>query len=93
MQPNRFIPRILKYFRDFKVLLTRTERNVHLNMKMKRARRPKKTATLSMVFSITMSCRLRLGRNLTSLRILRSLKVLRTDRPDPSSVTPYTIPL
>ena len=43
--------------------------------------------------SITISCLRRFGRNLTSLRILRSLKVLRTERPEPSSVTPYMMPL
>ena len=62
-------------------------------MKMKRASNPKNTATLSMVLSITISCLLRFGRNLTSLRILRSLKVLRTESPEPSSVTPYMMPL
>ena len=65
----------------------------YLKMKMKRASNPKNTATLSMVLSITISCLLRFGRNLTSLRILSSLKVLRTESPDPSSVTPYMMPL
>ena len=62
-------------------------------MKMKRASNPKNTATLSMVLSITISCLLRFGRNLTSLRILSSLKVLSTESPEPSSVTPYMMPL
>ena len=75
-------------FQRFRGFLPRTDRNVHLNMKIKRASSPKKTATLSMVLSITMSCLRRLGRNLTSFKIRRSLKVLRTERPDPSSVTP-----
>lgn len=46
------------------------------NMKMKSMRRPKKTATLSIVRSITISCRRRFGRKRTSLRILNSRKVL-----------------
>ena len=48
LQPNKFIPRILK-------------------MNMNNMRRPKKTATLSMVFSITISDLWRLGRNLNLL--------------------------
>ena len=42
----------------------------HLNMKMKSMRRAKNTATLSIVRSMTTSCRRRLGRNRTNLRIL-----------------------
>ena len=57
-------------------------------MKIKSISRPKKTATLSMVLSITIRDRWRLGRNLTILMILNSLKVLRTPRPRPPSVTP-----
>ena len=79
------------------------------NMKMNNMRRPKKTATLSIVRSITISCRRRFGRKRTSLRILSSRNVLRkrsvicvvtflffylsTERPEPSAETPYTIPL
>ena len=46
-------------------------------MKMNNMRRPKKTATLSIVRSITISCRRRFGRKRTSLRILNSRKVLK----------------
>ena len=63
-----------------------------LNMKIKSERSPKKTTTLSMVLSMTTRCRWRPGKNLTSLRIRKSLKVLRTLSPEPSS-TPYRTPL
>ena len=64
-----------------------------LNMKMKRARRPKKTTTLSIVLSMTTSCLWSPGKNLTSLSILNNLNVLRTVRPEPSSFIPNNRPL
>jgi hypothetical protein len=67
--------------------------NKNLKIKMKSDNSPKKTATLSIVFSITISWRRRFGKNLTSFNILRSLNVLKTDKPEPSSETPYTMPL
>lgn len=48
---------------------------------MKRTSRAKNVATLSIVLSITTSCRLRAGKNLTNLRIRRSRNVRRTDSP------------
>ena len=60
----------------------------YLKMKIKSIRRPKKTATLSIVLSMTMSCRLRFGRKRTSFRIRSRRNVLRTDRPDPSLLIP-----
>ena len=96
LHPKRFIPRMLQSSKIkvmYYVCIGFLFFNSHLKMKMKRASNPKNTATLSMVLSITISCLLRFGRNLTSLRILRSLKVLRTESPEPSSVTPYMMPL
>ena len=55
------------------------------NMKMNNMSRPKKTATLSMVLSMTTRDLWRFGRNLTSLMILNSRNVLRTERPRPPS--------
>lgn len=49
---------------------------------MKSTKREKNTATLSMVRSITNSCRRRFGRKRTSLRILSSRKVLNTLSPE-----------
>ena len=46
-------------------------------MKMKSMRRPKKTATLSIVRNITISCRRRFGRKRTSFRILNRRNVLK----------------
>ena len=46
----------------------------NLNIKMKSMRRAKNTATLSIVRSMTTSCRRRLGRNRTNLRILYDSK-------------------
>ena len=95
LHPNRFIPRILKKmsFSTFKKWLFFKAFSIHLKIKMNKASKPKNTATLSIVFSITINCLRRLGRNLTSFRILSSRNVLNTDSPDPSSVTPYTMPL
>ena len=61
-------------------------------MKMNNMSNPKNTATLSIVLSITISCLLRFGRNLTSLIILRRRNVLKTDSPVLSSVTPKMKP-
>ena len=61
-------------------------------MNMKRDKRPKNTTTLSIVRSMTTSCLWSPGKNLTSLRILNNLNVLRTVRPDPSSFTSNIIP-
>ena len=55
---------------------------------MKSIRSPKKTATLSIVLSMTTNCRLRFGRNRTSFKIRRSRNVRRTDRPELSFVIP-----
>ena len=60
---------------------------------MKSIKRAKNTATLSMVRSMTTSWRLKFGKNLTNLRILKSLKVLNTEIPLPSIVIPWKIPL
>jgi len=49
---------------------------------MNSTKREKNTATLSMVRSITKSCRRRFGRNRTSFRILSSRKVRNTLRPE-----------
>lgn len=54
----------------------------HLNMKMNRMSSEKKIATLSIVRSMTKSCRRRFGMNRTSLRIRSSRKVLSTDSPE-----------
>lgn len=54
----------------------------YLNIKMKSTKREKNTATLSMVRSITNSCRRRLGRKRTNFRILRRRKVRKTLRPE-----------
>ena len=59
-------------------------------MNIKSMRRPKNTATLSIVLSITTNCLLKLGRNLTSFKILSSLNVRRTDNPEPSAAIPWT---
>ena len=88
LQPNKFIPRILKSNALFYFSKSKDNIFLYLKMKMNKAKSPKKTATLSIVFNMTISCLLRFGRNLTSFRILRSLKVLRTESPDPSAVTP-----
>lgn len=56
--------------------------NNYLNIKIKRTRREKKTATLSIVLNITKSCRLRLGIKRTSFKMRNSRKVRRTDRPE-----------
>ena len=60
----------------------------YLNMNIKSMRRPKNTATLSIVLSITTNCLLKLGRNRTSFKILSSLNVRRTDNPEPSAAIP-----
>ena len=91
LQPNRFMPRILS--RGTKIVSKMKKKrclyaSCYLKMKIKSISRPKKTATLSMVLSMTIRDRWRLGRNLTILMILSSLKVLRTPRPRPPSVTP-----
>ena len=62
-------------------------------MNMNSIRRPKNTATLSIVLSITTNCLLKLGKNRTSFKILSSLNVLRTDNPDPSAAMPCTRPV
>lgn len=49
---------------------------------MKSTKREKNTATLSMVRSITKSCRRRLGKNRTSFKILSRRKVRKTLRPE-----------
>lgn len=54
----------------------------YLNMKMNKIRSEKNIATLSIVRSITNSCRRRFGMKRTSLRIRSSLKVLKTDNPE-----------
>jgi len=54
----------------------------YLNIKMNSTKREKNTATLSMVRSITKSCRRKFGRNRTSFRILSSRKVRSTLRPE-----------
>lgn len=70
-----------------------SEQRDYLNMKMKSMSRAKKTATLSIVRSMTTSWRRRLGRNLTNLRILRRRKVRSTDMPLPSISMPWKSPL
>jgi hypothetical protein len=67
-------------------------KKVYLKIKMKSIRSPKNTATLSMVLNITISWRRRFGKNLTSFIILRRRNVLKTESPEPSSVTPYINP-
>ena len=59
-------------------------------MNIKSIRRPKNTATLSIVLSITTNCLLKLGKNRTSFKIRRSRNVLKTDKPDPSAAIPCT---
>lgn len=51
-------------------------------MKINSTSREKKTATLSMVRSMTNSCRRRLGMNLTSFSMRSSRKVRRTESPE-----------
>ena len=89
MQPNSCIPRILT---SNMMMILMIRQGSHLNMKMNKERRPKKTTTLSMVLSMTTSCLWRPGKNLTSLSILNSLNVLKTVSPEPSSLTPYNKP-
>lgn len=60
----------------------------YLNMNMKRMSSEKKTATLSIVLSITNSWRRRFGMNRTNLRIRNSRKVRRTLRPELPSPSP-----
>ena len=60
---------------------------------MKSIRRPKNTATLSIVLSITTSCLLKFGKNRTSFKIRRSRNVLKTDKPEPSAAIPCTSPV
>ena len=55
---------------------------------MNSIRRPKKTATLSIVLNMTTRERWRFGKNLTILMILNSRNVLRTESPRPPSATP-----
>lgn len=63
----------------------------YLKMKMKRIKREKKIATLSMVRSMTKSCRRRFGMNRTSLRIRSKRKVRKTDSPElPLAPSPPT---
>ena len=62
-------------------------------MNIKSIRRPKNTATLSIVLSITTNCLLKFGKNRTSFKIRRSRNVLRTDKPDPSAAIPCTRPV
>ena len=62
-------------------------------MKMNSIRRPKNTATLSIVLSITTSCLLKLGKNRTNFKILSNLNVLSTDKPEPSAAIPCTRPV
>lgn len=49
---------------------------------MKRTRREKNTATLSIVLSMTKSCRLKLGINRTNFSMRKSRKVRSTDSPE-----------
>ena len=65
----------------------------YLKINMKSIKRAKNTATLSIVRSMTTNWRLKFGKNLTNLRILKSLKVLNTEIPLPSIVIPWKIPL
>ena len=60
---------------------------------MNSIRRPKNTATLSIVLSITTSCLLKLGKNRTNFKILSNLNVLSTDKPEPSAAIPCTRPV
>ena len=60
---------------------------------MNSIRRPKNTATLSIVLNMTTSCLLKLGRKRTNFNILRSLNVLSTDKPEPSAAMPCTSPV
>lgn len=53
----------------------------NLKMNIKSMRRPKNTATLSIVLSMTTNWRLKFGRKRTSLRILKRRNVRKTDRP------------
>ena len=87
LQPNRFMPRILRRVEGdhTRILYIST---LHLNIKMNSIRRPKKTATLSIVLNMTTRERWRFGKNLTSLMILNSRNVLRTESPRPPSATP-----
>ena len=61
---------------------------LYLNMNINSIKRPKNTATLSIVRSITTSCLLKLGKNRTSFKIRSNLKVLSTDNPEPSAPIP-----
>lgn len=57
-------------------------------MKIKSTRRAKKTATLSIVRSITTSWRRRFGMKRTSFKMRSSRKVRNTDRPELASPSP-----
>lgn len=57
-------------------------------MKIKRIRSEKKIATLSMVRSMTKSCLRKFGMKRTSFRILNSLKVRKTERPESPWLAP-----
>lgn len=56
--------------------------NIYLNIKIKRTRREKNTATLSIVLNMTKSCRLKFGINRTSFNMRRSRNVRNTDNPE-----------
>ena len=91
IQPNNCIPRMLKEC----CLMINHFCPIYLNIKMKRDKSPKKTTTLSIVLSMTISCLWSPGKNLTNFKIRKSLKVLKTVNPEPSpsSFTPNIKPL
>ena len=68
---------------NFLILISWLTRHTYLNMNMKRAKREKNVATLSIVFSMTSSWRLSAGMKRTSLRIRINRNVLSTDSPPP----------
>lgn len=56
-------------------------------MKINKINKEKNTATLSIVRSMTNNCLRRFGINRTSLRILKSLKVRKTLKPEPPALS------
>jgi hypothetical protein len=55
--------------------------NIYLNININKTSKAKNVATLSIVRSITTSCRRRAGKKRTNFSILRRRNVLNTDKP------------
>lgn len=67
------------------------QKDAYLKMKIKRTRREKKTATLSIVRNMTTNCLRRLGMKRTNFRIRRRRKVRSTLRPELPSRSPVKV--